>query len=73
MMLHIQLEEKQEALLRRFASDKNLSLSDFVHRAVLEYLEDEADRRAFEAAKREFAADPVTYSHEEVLRLLDEE
>ena len=43
------------------------SLSDLAKRFLLE---DVADSRAADAAWKEFEADPVTYSHEEVGKML---
>ncbi|MBQ7476987.1 MAG: antitoxin [Selenomonadaceae bacterium] len=47
-----------------------MSTSDFIISAVLEQIEDEEDLILYEKAEAEFNADPVTYSHEEVKKIL---
>ncbi|MBQ7630102.1 MAG: antitoxin [Selenomonadaceae bacterium] len=47
-----------------------MSISDFIVSAVMEQIEDREDLKLYEKAEAEFNADPVTYSHEEVKKIL---
>ncbi|MBR2215957.1 MAG: antitoxin [Selenomonadaceae bacterium] len=47
-----------------------MSPQDFISQAVQEKLEDMADLALYEQAMAEYRADPVTYSHEEVGKML---
>ncbi|EJU28125.1 putative toxin-antitoxin system, antitoxin component, ribbon-helix-helix domain protein [Selenomonas sp. CM52] len=43
-----------------------MTLSDFAAKAMRERIEDELDRQAYEEAMKEFRANPVTYTLDEV-------
>lgn len=57
-------------LVERYAAEANMSPQDFISQAVQEKLEDMADLALYEQAMAEYRADPVTYSHEEVGKML---
>lgn len=48
----------------------NISISDLFRQAVLERIEDEYDLKAYNKAMEEHKANPVTYSHEQVGKML---
>ncbi|MBR5857932.1 MAG: CopG family transcriptional regulator [Phascolarctobacterium sp.] len=52
--------------MKDYAKLYNTSVSDIIRRSILERIEDELDMRAYEKAKAEYLADPVTYSLDEV-------
>ena len=57
-------------LVERYDAEANISPQDFISQAVQEKLEDMADLALYEQAMAEYRADPVTYSHEEVGKML---
>ena len=71
MAVSVRFNERDEMLVKSYAALNNLSLSDFIRNAVMEKIEDEYDLAAYNKAFAEFKANPVTYSHEDVKKLLD--
>lgn len=71
MTVSLRLSEHENMLIKDFAKLYGTSVSDFIRRTVMERIEDEVDLRAYEKAMEEYRADPVTYTHEEVLRMLE--
>lgn len=53
-------------LMKGFAAEKGLTLTEYVKQAVLDRLEDDEDLRDAEAAYAEYLKNPVTYSLEEI-------
>jgi len=47
-----------------------ITISELVRQAVLSKIEDEIDLQAYENAFAEYEANPVTYSHDEVKKML---
>ena len=66
-MALITVNINDEALnrLEDYAERKDISVSEFIRRAVLEKLEDEEDIQAADAAYAEYLKNPVTISHEQ--------
>ena len=71
MTISLRLNEQDAMLFKKYAELKNISMSELVRQAVMERIEDELDLKAFEAAMEEYKANPITYSHDEVRRMLD--
>ena len=71
MVVSIRLSEQGTSLIKDYAKLYNTSVSDIIRRSILERIEDELDLRAYEKAKAEYLADPETYSHEEVVKMLE--
>jgi len=70
MIISVTFSEEEASFLKSYAQLHNANISDIIRNAVLERIEDELDLRAYEKAKAEYLADPVTYSHEEVSKEL---
>ena len=70
MTMTLRISDEDSKLIKDFAKLHGISASEFMRRAALEKIEDELDIRAGEKAYAEYLADPVTYSHEEMGRLL---
>ena len=70
MVVSIRLSEQETSLIKDYAKLYNTSVSDIIRRSILERIEDELDLRAYEKAKAEYLADPVTYSLDEVTKEL---
>ena len=49
----------------------NMTLSDLVRQAIMERIEDEYDLKIYYEAMEEFKKNPVTYTHEEVKKMLE--
>ncbi len=70
MVVSIRLSEQETSLIKDYAKLYNTSVSDIIRRSILERIEDELDLRAYEKAKADYLADPVTYSLDEVAKEL---
>ena len=70
MTMSVRMSEADQKLIQDFAKLYNMTASEFVRRAVMEKIEDEVDIRIAKQAYEEYEADPVTYTHDEVGRML---
>lgn len=70
MAVTIRLSEKDAALIRDYAKLQGITVSEFLRRAALEKIEDALDLSAYERALSEYEANPVTYSQDDVERML---
>jgi uncharacterized protein (DUF1778 family) len=70
MTMTLRINEEDSQLIRDYARLHGITVSEFLRRAALEKIEDELDIRAAEKAYADYLADPVTYSHEEMGRML---
>lgn len=66
----IRVTSEEDKLVRTFAKVKGVSLNELFKEAVLEQIEEEIDLAAYNKALEEFNENPVTYTHEEVLKEL---
>lgn len=71
MTISVRLNEEDTELFKKYAELNNVSLSEMIRNAVLEKIEDEYDLKCYQEAITEYRKNPVTYTHEEVARLLD--
>ena len=65
-----ELDERDRNFLEAYASETGETVGEMAKNAVLEYVEDIMDLRATKIAKAEYEADPVTYSIDEVEKML---
>lgn len=70
MSVAIHLNQRDARLFKKHAARSGMSLSDFAILSMRERMEDELDRQAYEEAMNEFRANPVTYTHAEVAKML---
>ena len=70
MIVEVSMSDEEFKFISEYAAQENLSISDFIVSAVMEQIEDREDLKLYEKAEAEFNADPVTYSHEEVKKIL---
>ena len=68
MTVSLRLSEDDTRLIKDYAKLHGVTVSEFMRRAALEKIEDELDIRAAEKAYAEYLADPVTYSHDEIMK-----
>ncbi len=71
MTISVRLNEKDTELIKAYAKLNNISLSDLVRNAIMEKIEDEYDLKCYEKAMKEYKKNPVTYTHEEVAKMLE--
>lgn len=71
MTISVRLNKEDTELFRKYAELNRMSLSDMIRNAVLEKIEDEYDLKCYEEAIKEYKKNPVTYSHEEVAKILE--
>lgn len=67
----MRLTNEEVQLIKRYAALKRLSVSDVVRTAVLEKIEDEFDLKTALQALEEHKKNPVTYTHDEVKKILE--
>lgn len=70
MAVSLRLNKEDEALIRNYADMKNLSVSEAIRQAIMEKIEDEFDLKVYYEAMAEYKENPVTYTHEEVGKML---
>ncbi len=63
-VIQFEIQDKALDILEESAARKDISVSEFIRRAVLAKMEDEDDLRAAEEAYREYLEDGETISHE---------
>lgn len=71
MSISVRLTDEEAQLIKRYAALKRLSVSDVVRNAVLEKIEDEFDLKTALQALEEHKKNPVTYTHDEVKKILE--
>ena len=70
MTISLRLNDEDTMLIKKYAEINNISISDLFRQAVLERIEDEYDLQAYNKAMKEYEANPVTHSHDEVGKML---
>lgn len=68
MTMTLRINEEDSRLIKDYARLQGITVSEFLRRAALEKIEDELDIKAAEKAYAEYLADPVTYSHDEIMK-----
>lgn len=71
MTISVRLNNEDTELFEKYAETHNMSLSDLIRNAVLEKIEDEYDLKCYETAMEEYKKNPVTYTHGEVIKMLE--
>jgi len=71
MTISLRLSEQDAMLFKKYAELNNITVSELVRQSVMERIEDELDLQAFDKAMEEYKENPVTYSHDEVRRMLE--
>ena len=66
----VRLTDEESNLVKSYCAIHGISLSDALKRALIEKIEDEFDLREYEAAKKRFDDNPVSYSLDEVRKEL---
>ncbi|MDY0125789.1 MAG: DUF6290 family protein [Anaerolineaceae bacterium] len=67
----IRLDNDDKDLIARYARNKGRSISDIVRQAILAQIEDEYDLELYRKAIEDYRKNPVSYSLDEVAKLLE--
>ena len=70
MSITLRLSDEDALLIGSYAELNGISVSELVRKAVIEKIEDEIDIELARKALAEYEADPVTYTHDEVGKML---
>ena len=70
MSITLRLSSDEIRLIKNYAALKGVSVSEIVRRAIFEKMEDEIDLELARKALEDFQANPITYTHDEVGRML---
>ena len=65
-MTSVDFSERELALIKGAAGVQNVTVPEFIRRAVLERIEDEYDLEDYRQALEEFRSNPKTYTLDEV-------
>ena len=71
MSFSIRMTEEEKALAESYAKMHSMSLAEAFKRALFEKIEDEYDVAVAERAYEEYQKDPVTYSLDELEKMLN--
>lgn len=71
MAISLRLTEEETELFKSYAKLKKISISELIRSAVMEKIEDEYDLKTFNEALKDFKNNPITYSHNDVKKLLE--
>ena len=69
----LRVQDSEKNTINSYAKMHGLSVSEFARQAMLERIEDELDLSELNEAIAEWKKNPVTYTSEEVWRMLDVE
>lgn len=70
MAISVRLNAQDEQLFKSYAKTNNITLSELFRNAVFEKIEDEYDLAVYRESLEEYNKNSVSYSHEEVCRML---
>ncbi|MBR4211992.1 MAG: CopG family transcriptional regulator [Oscillibacter sp.] len=71
MNVSLSLSDTDAALVTTYAQIHGISVAELFRQSVLARIEDEYDLKAYQKAMAEYEKNPVTYTHEEVGKMLD--
>jgi len=71
MTISLRLNSDDAKLIQSYAHIKNLSVSEAMRAAIMEQINQEFDLLAYNEGMEEFLANPITISHDEVMKKLN--
>ena len=71
MLISFRLSEQENNLFKKYAEMNQMSVSDLIRQSVMERIEDEYDLKIYEDAMAAYQKNPVTYTHDEVKKILE--
>jgi RHH-type rel operon transcriptional repressor/antitoxin RelB len=70
MAISLRINEDDKMLFKRYAKMKGITLSELIRQSVIEKIEDEYDLEIYKNALEEYEKTPISYSHDEVCKML---
>lgn len=70
MTISLRLSDEETTLIKDYARLKKMTVSEIIRQTILERIEDEIDLLAYNKAMKEYEKDSVTYSHEEMKKMI---
>lgn len=70
MSYSVELNERDAKFIQNYADAHNIDVPELIRQLLVEKIEDEYDLRCYKKAMREFEKNPVTYSHEEMKKMV---
>lgn len=71
MTISLRLAEEEAKLFKSYAALQGITVSELVRQAVLDRIEEEYDLQIFEEAMKKHRKNPVTYTHDEICKMLE--
>ncbi|WP_455656396.1 type II toxin-antitoxin system RelB family antitoxin [Phascolarctobacterium sp.] len=71
MSISIRLNAQEDELIKNFAKLNGLSVSEYIRSTIMKHIEDEIDLQDYKKALQEFKKNPKTYTHEEMVKMLE--
>ncbi len=71
MTISVRLSDADAQLFKSYAELNGISMSDLVRQSIMDRIEDEYDLKAYDEAIAAYRKNPVTYTHEDVIRMLE--
>ncbi len=66
MTISVRFSEEETDLIKKYASQNRLSVSDLIRSTMMERIEQEYDRKAYQQAMAAYKKNPVTHTLDEV-------
>ena len=70
MTISLRVPDEQHKAIKAYAAIHGITMTDLFLQSVLEKIEDEFDLKEFETALAEYKANPTTYSHAVVSKMV---
>ena len=71
MALSLRLSEDETRVIKDYAQMQNKSVSEVMRQAIMEKIETEVDLKIYNKEMAEYQKKPVSYSHEDVKKILE--
>lgn len=71
MMISLRLNDEDMNLVKKYVELHKMTISKLIRESVLDRIEDELDLKAYEKSIAEYKSNPITYTHEEVVKMLE--
>lgn len=71
MTISLRLSDRESDLFKRYADMNGITVSELVRQSVLARIEDEFDLQVYDKALTAYKENPVTYTHDEVRKMLE--
>lgn len=70
MTISLRLSEEDSNLIKQYAVLKKQTVSEMIRQTVIEKIEEEYDLQIYEQAMKEYEESGITYTHDEVGKML---